>query len=121
MFIFLKFANFPGSQRENREFCALAVVKCFPNTLGISHCCTKHASFFFSFLSYFCSLLTLKPTSLETLDPQRAKFYSTAETILCPVPPHPRTSRGCPSPWRRLGRTQCRMRSFCSSAGRNTS
>lgn len=62
----------------------------------------------------------VQPTSLETLDPQHAKFYSTAETTLCPVPRHPRTSRGCPSPWRTPGHKPCPMRSFCSSAGRKT-
>lgn len=65
-------------------------------------------------------LATLKPTSLERLDPQRAKFYSTAETTLCPGPPRPRMPPGCPSRrWRLCGK-QRRMHIFCSRAGQNT-
>lgn len=61
-----------------------------------------------------------KPTSLETLDPQRAKFSSTVQTSLCPVPSPPRTSLGGLWLWRRLGCTPCRMHSFCRTAGWST-
>lgn len=65
-------------------------------------------------------LVTVKPTSLGTLDPQRTTFYSTVQTTLYLVPSQPKMSRGGPWPRRRLGYTLCRMHSSCSTAERNT-
>lgn len=66
--------------------------------------------------SFFFLKKPLRPTSWETLDPQRAGFASRAQTSWCPVPSQPRRCRDCPWLQRRLGRTACPTHSSCRPA-----